>query len=86
MSVSMDSVSIVRYELNPFILSQFSIGRVRNPANVSAETAPLSTIYPDYELTEAQANRKYYKEIKARALRASGECPDATYRRIGAAL
>lgn len=53
-------------------------------ANASAETAsavpsiplpptvPVSAVYPDYELTEAQANRKYYKEIKARALSASG--------------
>lgn len=53
-------------------------------ANASGDTAravpyiplpppvPLPTFYPDYELTEAQANRKYYKEIKARALIASG--------------
>lgn len=34
---------------------------------------PLSTLYPEYELTESQANRKYYKELKARALIASGE-------------
>ena len=58
--------------------------RITPTANASAETAsavpsiplpptvPLSTFYPDYELTEAQANRTYYKEIKARALSASG--------------